>query len=274
MKRVLVLVLVLVLAPASGCDDGLTKGWFVDRPRVLGVRIEASVDPGRSTLAESEAGQLIWLVGSPAGTGRLTHTWAACLRPPGNFPEPQCEGPVLASGAGMSEGSLVTAPFTMPAVGDAKEVLVLAAFCTEGTPTLDPMGFQASCANGPAILASALVRTEPTNRSPAPMGVLFDGQLVLAGACAAIVVPGTKHDVQVLFRPEDREDGETMIASHVVTGGQLDRQYSAVEPLEPLPKEAKVPWTAPTEVRDVELFIVLRDGRGGTSFARHVLCVR
>ena len=296
----------LFLAFVFGCEETDTKGWLVDRTRVLGVRFEATAEPARAAIAPGETMRATWLVGAPNGTGRLTWAYAICGPALGNFPEPRCEGPVLASATGASEGELVAMELAAPradAVAGLEELQMLIAFCDAGDAALDASRFAGTCAgsDAPARLASARIRLAAAgpNRNPeiAPDALLFDGQplpvsTLRAGACAGdvmapAVAPGSKHAFTVRFRGDEREpvpgsrDGvESVLASHVVTAGDLDRQYSMLDPTDPAPKEAPVEWTAPPreqvpdDGRLTEIYLVLRDGRGGAALARHTVCVR
>jgi hypothetical protein len=293
----------VALALVAACDDSFVKGWRVDRTRVLGARVEAAAEPARASIAPGEPMRVTWLVGAPDGTGRLAWAYALCAPPGGHFPEPHCEGPALAAGSGASEGELAPMDMSAPpadAIGDGQELLLLAAFCEAGPPALDARAFVATCAGGGApLLASTTVRlaAKGPNRNPelAPDAVLFDGAPIAPsaarpgpcapGADSPVAIAGSSHGFTFRFRPEDREpvpEGglETLLASHLVTAGTLDRQYSALEPDDHAPKEVAIPWTAPpvAEVGDggrlVEVFVVLRDGRGGTALSRRTVCVR
>jgi hypothetical protein len=303
MKRALAPLLV-AFAFCGACDDDFVKGWLVDRTRVLGARVEASSDSARATVAPGEAAKVTWVIGAPKGTGRLDWAFAVCASPIGVFPEPRCDGPALVSGSGVSDGEVVPMELVVPpaeAIGETKELLILAAFCEGGTPALDARKFEATCAaGGKPLLASAKIRltSDGANRNPeiAPGTVLLDGAPMpisaarasapCAGGDSPVVVAGSAHGFGFRFRPEDREPDpatgttETLIASHVTTSGKLERQYSALEPNEAAPKDVAIPWTAPPkeeagpEGRLVELFFILRDGRGGLAFARRTVCVR
>ena len=299
-------VSLLALAFVFGCEETDARGWLVDRTRVLAVRFEARADPARAAIVPGEPMRATWLVGAPGGTGRLSWAYAVCAPVAGNFPEPRCEGPVLASAAGASDGELVTLDLEAPRADAAlglQELQMLAAFCESGDAALDPSRFEASCAgsSAPARLASATIRLEAAgpNQNPdvAADAVLFDGQplppsSVRPGPCSGaaespVVVPGSKHHLVIRFRGDEREpvpgstDGvENIFASHVVTTGELERQYSMLDPTDPLPKDARVEWTAPPreQVPDggrlAEIYVVLRDGRGGAAFGRRTVCVR
>ncbi|MBX3204302.1 MAG: hypothetical protein KF764_04500 [Labilithrix sp.] len=294
--------LALGFAFAFGCDDVDTKGWLVDRTRVLGARVEARGEPSRAAIAPGESMRVTWLVAAPNGTGHLEWAYAVCAAPIGNFPEPRCEGPVLATGAGASDGELVAMDLDAPRAGDLEELQILAAFCEGGEATLDAARFEATCMGGaPARLAAGKIRlaVAGANQNPelASDAVLFDGatlgpSTLRPGPCVAdpeapAVAPGTKHAFVLRFRGDERErvEGaagglESILASHVVTAGTLKRQYSMFEPEDPAPKEASIEWTAPAEDqvavegRLVEIYFVLRDGRGGAAFGRRTVCVR
>jgi hypothetical protein len=299
--------LALALASLSllaACDESFVKGWRVDRTRVLGARIEAAAAPERATIAAGERVRASWLVGAPNGVRHLEWAFALCGAPTGNMPEPRCEGVVFASGAGASDSETVAMEMDVPGVpvlGPLGELILLAVFCEQGRAGLESGGFVGSCEGGaPPILASATIKLAPaaTNQNPplAPDAVRFDGAVLppatlrVGGPCtgspdAPVALAGTKHGFALVLSGAEREpmpgspNLETIIVSHVVTAGELDRQYSALEPNE-APKTIEVPWTAPgaTDVpegsRLVEAFFVLRDGRGGEVFTRRTICAR
>lgn len=283
MRRIIesaVVVLVLV-----ACDSDFTKGWLVDRTRVLGLRIEAAADPTRATVSPGEKLVARWLVGAPNGTPSLAWSFALCDSPTGNFPEPRCERDPLVVGSGASNRqSVTTMEVDVPASVDRDAgAILLAAFC-EGGPvaSFDPRSFNATCAGGTApLLASGSVSMVAPNKNPtlAADVVTLDGapltptDLPLGEACSVAprVDASSKHEIG--FRFQDREPGESMIVSHVATKGELDRQYSSVDLGEPLPKVVTVPWTA-AALDDAEIYFALRDGRGGAALARYVICLR
>ena len=69
------------------------------------------------------------------------------------------------------------------------------------------------------------------------------------------------------------ERRETMRVSWYATAGTFenDRTGRAEDELESFTENV---WTAPAEARDLHLFLVLRDARGGVAFATHTLTVR
>lgn len=264
--------------------------------------MEAKSDPQRASLVPGEQATVEWLVASPTPLPRLAYAWALCVPPSGSFAAPRCDAPVIGSGSGIGgAGHLVRMELDAPAaaaIGDAKELLLLAAFCSDGAPTLDARSFTGTCGAGTPLLASTTLHLETPNANPTieTGDVLLDGAALApaesgpvsapcTGSPDAPVVTGTGERTFVFrFRDEQRErsndTSEMLLLSHVVSAGELDRQYSALDPEESAPKQVEIKWTPPAagEVpeagRLVEIFFVLRDGRGGVAFARHAVCAR
>jgi len=304
---VLAAPLLLSLVPA--CAEPFSKGWLVDRPRLLGVRVESGGDPSRAALTPGEPATLAWLVAAPQGAPapRLSWSFALCERRVGNYAEPRCTGAVLTTGAGPADPAGPAERATMPLVGpatEAQELLLVAAFCEAGPPpALDAARFTATCEGGSPLLASTLLRTTKAgpNRNPEipADAVSLDGEVlppVIPGAlrCADVhavsLARGAERTLGFRFLEEQREPTpdeaalpgsgpvEALTLSHVVTAGELDRQYSALDRDQPAPRDVVVPWDLPGDVppegRVVDLHLVLRDGRGGVAFARRALCVK
>ncbi len=305
MKRGPALPLVCAaLGLAYACSEYEPKGWLVDRTRVLGARIEATAEPARASLFPSERATVTWLIAGPDAPPRLSWSYAACLPPEGYYASPRCSGPVLGSGAGTSDGELVTMALETPVLevlGEASELLLLGAFCAKGAVALEPRGFTATCTEGgEALLASTRVRLARSGINHNPVIAddaisLGDSVLpparfsVAVGPCigapdAPLVLPGVERELRVRLDDAAREavsgGREGLILSHVVTSGELDRQYSSVDPGEappgPITVELTAPQPQPGEVsgRLVRLFFVLRDDRGAMGFAVRSICVR
>src|SRR5262245_11711071 len=130
MKRAIATAMLSVSALA--CEDSIHAGWLVDRPRVLGARVSAVADPARAALGPGERGRIEWLVSAPEGAPKLSWTFAACVAPDGLYASPRCEAPIVAQGSGTTSSELIATELTVPsaeALGPAKELVVLAAFC-------------------------------------------------------------------------------------------------------------------------------------------------
>lgn len=299
MRVGLVRVGLAVFAFTAACDDPPGRAWLVERPRVLAARVSAMSEPARASIAPAEAMRITWLVVGPNAPPRAAWAAAVCAAPAGRVADPRCEGVTAPNATGTADGSgevvmdLAAPPAS--ALGDAEEMLVVASFCEGATPALDPTRFAASCAGGgDALLASVRVRLAGAGRNQnpdiAPDAVRFDDAIVsppsapaAGGPCtpgldAPPALAGSGHAFVFRLRGDEREPNETMLLTSVVTAGELDRAFSSVEPAEPIPRDVTIPWTAPVEVpndgRLVEAFFVLRDGRGGSAFARRTVCVR
>lgn len=293
----------LVAMVVSGCDDSIHQGWLVDRPRVLGARVEALDDPARASLAPGERGRVTWLLAVPEGLPSFDWAFAACVPPDGYFAAPRCDGEVLTAGVERVSGELATMELEVPAadaLGGAEELLVLAAFCRDGEVELAPATFTASCASGEPLLASVLVKvgSGAVNRNPEPPALRLGERILVSdeeGERGASVAAGAPCDeapdaarvragdpeleLVHVFDGAQREPEESLLLSTVVTGGELDRLYSGFEPEERAPKEVRVSWTPPgpervgSAGRIERLYAVLRDGRGGANFGRFAVCV-
>lgn len=294
-----------LLAVVCACSDYEPKGWLLDRTRILGAHTEAVAERSRASLLPGERATVTWLVVNPDAPPRLSWSFAVCLVPAGNFASPRCDSPPLAAGVGSSDGELVAMDFATPplvATGDAQGLLLLGAFCANGAAALDPRAFTATCAGGgEALLGSTRLRLANAgiNHNPriADDAIRF-GDVPLppakfsvpAGPCAgapdAPVVQAGAPGVNVHFRFDDaaREvvpDGhEGLVLSHFVTSGEIDRQFSSLDPAQSAPQDADIELTAPgretvdASGRLVRLFFVLRDDRGAMSFAVRSVCVR
>ena len=225
----------------AACGEGPGHSWLVDHPRVLGARTEST--------------SVTWLVaGAPKQVG---WAWAACPAPEGNSAAIRCEGAPIAASVGMTSDSELV---TMDTGVLPPKTLVLAAFCADGGAALEPSGFNATCASGgEAILASVTTGAAADNRLP----TIPDD---------AIALPDCGGPFALRLDDAMRDPGESLLLSHFVTAGELDRTYSSLEPNEAAPKTVEVPWTPPADARDVKVYFVLRDGRGGTAFATRTIC--
>jgi hypothetical protein len=225
----------------AGCGEGPGKPWLVDHPRVLGARTEAT--------------SVTWLVaGAPKQTG---WAFAACAAPQGNYAAIRCEGALLASANGTANDTELV---TMETGALPPKTLVLAAFCADGGATLEPHAFTATCTSGAEAMLASVETGVADNRRPS----IPDDAIGVPPTCAG----------PLSMRLDDsmRDPGEALLLGHYVSAGELDRTYSALEADEAAPKTVEVPWTAPPDARDVKVYFVLRDGRGGTAFATRTIC--
>jgi hypothetical protein len=235
-KRSLSMALLL-----AACGEGPGHSWLVDRPRVLGARTEAT--------------SVTWLVAS--APNRIGWAYAACPAPQGNYASIRCEADLLGAASGTANDTELV---TMETGVLPPKTLILGAFCADGAATLEPHAFTATCASGAEpLLASVETSVAADNRLP----TLPDD---------AIVLPACAGPFGVRLEDAMREPGESLLLAHFVSSGELDRTYSTLEADEAAPKSIEVPWTPPSDARDVKVYFVLRDGRGGTAFATRTIC--
>jgi hypothetical protein len=291
-------VTLTALAGLAACGDSIVKGWLVDRTRVIGARVEAATDATRASIAPGEMARVSWVIATPAGVPHVAWAIAACVPPSGTSAAPACPTGALAESHGTADGEVVATDVVVPSGVTNETLLVLAAFCEGGTPALDPTTFVATCAGAPdaPLLASAVMRLAAAgpNLNPAPPSGVRLGPTPLAASDVAAGMPcsdprasalprlaagGPDVDLVYPFRAADREPGESLVLSTLVTEGKLDAQYASLEATEALPKEVHVAWTPPgvevgPEGRVVRFFVGLRDGRGGAAFSGFAVCIR
>ena len=148
---------------------------------------------------------------------------------------------------------------TALALGNAQELLVLAAFCDNGTPSLDTrvhrdlhFGQRATRVDG-----GAPGERGDEQQSPSPIIKLGESALSeddgapagstcdAVGSAPKLTAGGGAVDLVYTFDGAEREANESIILSTMVTDGELDRQYSSFDPDEAAPKEIRVSWTPP-----------------------------
>lgn len=136
--RGLCLLALLLALPA--CGEDLENGAFLERPRVLGARIEVADDPARAWPAPDETVDLRWLVASPDDTS-WSGAFAACIAEPNQTGVPGCAGEPFAvaqTGAPTLDPVVqLTLPGAEAFEGTTGELLVLGVLCAGGMPTLE-----------------------------------------------------------------------------------------------------------------------------------------
>lgn len=172
-------VLSLLLLPA--CGDMLANGATLDRPRVLGVRVDVEGDPTRAAPGPGETTTLRWLVASPDAllwSGAVT----ACLAAPSQTGAPSCAGEPFAvapSGAPSLEPAMT---FTMPDApafeGSTGDVLLLGVLCAGAVPTLEGCGADAAEEEVVTFRFGADLGLAPPNHHPsiADEAFTYDGR--------------------------------------------------------------------------------------------------
>jgi len=272
-----------VAVSCASCNDPVEPAWRLDRPRVLGARVTPSSDPARASVQPGEELRVELVTASkerPRGAyARFALT--ACVADP-NGAVTACLGPALAdlSGAATADPSM-----TLRAPASPGEVLVFGTVCASGTPRLSPVvagaDVRASCEGGSGQeVAVRIAVGGPENRQPALAGeaLLFDDRAFpLDVGCEAgavgIRADGATHDITLVARGMGREEGESIVVTHLATHGELDRLYSAPDG----DSNVKVSWKAPTSLgaarESARFHFAVRDGRGGAAFLVRTVCL-
>lgn len=301
------LALVLVALFAGGCVMDLPTGVQVERPRVLGVRVDVDGDPERAAAQPGDSLTLRWLV---VGSGTERPEWstamAVCAAAPSNIGIPTCDGAPFAFQLPTPPTSEPSFSFEVPTDTEATELLVLGVLCSGGTPVFS-MDDLPSCEEEEAvaervIFSFPVARTAP-NRHPSlsDEALTFDdapwpaSDAVPDSGCAGgdllqVEARGEEDPsfIRLTTSPDDREVyeelvlGETprveetreeLLVSHVATAGLFTRLQSEVFDEAPV----EVPWRHPEEIPadglTVRFWFVARDQRGGMDWVERALCV-
>jgi hypothetical protein len=293
-------VVCLALVASAGCTNPLTPGRLVDKPRVLGGRVEAVADPARASLHPGEAGRVTWLVGFPGDPESTAWAFVACRDAGALRGVPTCAGIPFFAVEGKSDPTeLPSFEMTLPdasTLGPSDRVIVGGQICEGSTPYFDWTTMTGGCSSATAPgttvdLGVAVGGAAGDNANPPALdqNLTFDGAPwpglgVSTSPCTTVptVTPGTPHEIALTVPAAAREVDargvrETMQIAHLVTEGTLPAQFSFVEADDP-PGDARVAvtWTAPAAgaPRDplARFYVVLRDGRGGTSWAVRNAC--
>jgi len=277
----------------SGCGDPLAPPWLIDKPRVLGARIEATSEPARPWLRPGEMAEVKWLVVAPDGAPPMRWAFALCL--PG--PRGDCAAPL----ATMSGDGTPVLSFALPPadqLGAASKLVLAGVFCAGGAPTLGASGpgCEGMATATVVILPLPLDRGE-TNHNPSLAAATFtaSGAPWPAGDdCAqlphlpadgavhpiAVTLAGQRELYQSIANAEGAptERRESLQLSHFTTAGKLPRQLSFIEGADD-PATLSIDWTAPPAAEvpaaglAVRFFFVARDLRGGLDWQSRTLCV-
>lgn len=294
------------LAISIGCEDPLVEPEQIVDMRVLGAKATTVGDSSRATPRPGEEVRVSWLVVGPGGPVETSHAFRACVAEATTSGYARCRDEIDEASAPDASVATPAISFPVPAAdallpGD--RLGVLGVVCDGGAPSLADPFESSGC--GPAAAKATLasfeieILTEPEeeNHNPEPpaTALRFDGQIwapiptrAVAPVCppgdgeATVVVlaDGAAHTIEIDpsgLREPTAEGLETLEIAHFVTGGDLARHFSAVEPDEPEPPAARsVTWTAPASAQSpfvVHFYAVVRDLRGGVGFDHRAICV-
>ncbi|MBX3271488.1 MAG: hypothetical protein KF729_14580 [Sandaracinaceae bacterium] len=285
MKRKLVLSLLLLGLPA--CGDMLPNGATLERPRVLGARLEVEGDPGRAWPAPGETATLRWLVAAPEPAPAWTGAITACIARPNQTGLPSCAGEPFATAVTGAPSLEPVLSFALPAAeafeGTTGELLVAGILCAGGA--LGPDGCSADALDRETVILSLSTDrgAQPANRHPRldDEEAFYDerpwapppSELPRAGCASAADVdafprvPWRDEDdaptLRITTSPDDREaylelvfgemptlveSREELTMTHVVGAGRLARARTVI--LDDARRDAEIRWVHPP-VEDV-----------------------
>lgn len=273
-----------------GCADPLKEAQRLEEPRVLGVRVatptdQASLNPGEGATFE------VLLAGPTGGlTARLAYE--LCEAAESTHGVPFCAGPVFAQGTVSTAGPTA---FEVPAATKQEARLaLLGAVCFDSEPRLSPKPLDWSCSGAESPLGLSFDATTSgntfVNANPdlSELSVTIGGLSIpleaaeTAPACAdgTPELSAGPHDVRMQLgegASDPRTDGgqgssEALQLSQFSTRGKFASQFGFVDPgQEPA---ATLEWDGSGVSGPVKQYLVVRDGRGGVSWASWTLCLR
>jgi hypothetical protein len=271
------------LLPLLACEDPLKPAQRIDEPRVLGVRLTSA--SGAAGLTPGEPGQIEVLLAGPEGPVSASVAYRVCSAVETQRGVPTCAEPALAEG--LIAPPMSSGDFDVPeSLEPGTALAVLGVACRSGEPLLEqaPLDWRCSDGSEPRRFSfDASVNSDAANLPPDLAGLsvaIADQGVTLAEASdppacdagAPTVAAGIAHSLELQLGDAAREPGEALQVSHFATAGKLERQFSFVSAEQP--PGVAVTWTAPAEAGAVKQYVVVRDGRGGLSWATWNLCVR
>ena len=294
------------LLSISGCGDPLLEPQRIERPRLLGARLEVEGEPERAWPAPGERVALRWLLSAPSGPISSSYGFVACALSDARNNEPAvCAG---APFGGVLQAEPATAQpsfgFTIPGDTGLERIGVLGGVCAFGTSALADGGELECTGEGSrALPASFDVRLsgDEVNHNPSLAAALptLDGASWPAPLAEAL--PGAPCDdaaprlsasqgsarIELELDASQREpiavmevgpSRESLQLSLAATAGRLDQAYVVVRPDDARERvPVVVDWDAPRTVPDagsmVRFYFVLRDLRGGVDWLERDACV-
>jgi hypothetical protein len=273
-----------LLLPLWSCADPLKEAQTLEQPRVLGVRIVTQ--SGRASPQPGEDAELEVLLAGPDGTLDAQMAYRFCTAQGSTRGVPFCAAPAFAEDTVTLNGSAIPIAIPRDVEGGAQLVL-LAVACLTSEPRLSESPLSWSCAGRELPLrfsfdARASGATFANNNPELPtLKVTSNGvalpvdELRHSASCdadAPTLAAGAVHRLEIALGADAREPGESLQLSHFSTSGSFERQYSFVEgEQEP---EATLTWRAPEAGVAVKQYVVVRDDRGGVSWASWSFCTR
>jgi hypothetical protein len=288
--RALVSLVAWVVA-LSGCEDPLKDAQRLEEARVIGVRVSA--ESGPASLVPGEDALIDVLLAGPSGPVEARLAYEVCEAADTERGVPFCAGAAFAQGTRELDGSLlaVEVPTSVP---EGARLALLGVACVEGEPALapDPLRWRCSAGDSPLRLSfdawTASSEFENDNPDLSELTVSVGGvevpldEVRASASCEAgapEIANGT-HQIALGLGGGAREagdgsgddPGEALQLSHFSTSGRLERSLSFIGFEENL--EVTLGWDADAADTPVKHYLVVRDGRGGVSFASFSFCTR
>lgn len=281
----------LLLLPLWSCADPLKEAQTLEEPRVLGVRVATATEQASPQAGESAAFEV--LLAGPEGTldARLAYQW--CAAESSTRGVPFCAAPAFSEATVDLNGAAIPVALPSDLAGGA-QLALLAVACLTSEPQLTGAPLAWSCAGPDRPLRFSfdlrLSDASFTNQNPdlSALTVSVDGQdlpldelraRASCDAAAPVLAAGTVHQLTVALGANAREPldfeqaaGEPLQLSHFSTGGSFERQYSFIEGAQQ--SQATLSWRAPAADTAVKQYLVVRDGRGGVTWASWSFCTR
>lgn len=296
---------VLLSLVAGACAPEMDPVSLIERPRVIGARVEVEGAPVRSAPRPGETVKVAWLMTAPTEMPPLA--WAFLLCPGASGGDDlACVGDPLTVFQGKDSPTMMVTVPAREALGNARELVLFGRVCTASEPMLDPSGRPVCTGNGDGTTAAVSIKLELedwSNRNPAlgPEAFSFAGQPWLAGdagaRCAELpqVKAATKdHVIRIETSASDRESyvimqgdpqrptmkREWLQISQYLTAGEFERSFSTIEadaaderPAVEVKWEAPAVDKVPAEGLVVRFTFVARDMRGGLDWTTRAVCV-
>jgi hypothetical protein len=266
--RAALLALAIALA---GCPAGLEEQQHISKLRVLAVQ----ADPPE-LIVQADAGlpatTLTALAVDPAGAA-ISLRVALCTDlsgvPSSTLPCPGASGIDLPDAGPLAVRLDLSDPrilaFAAAFDGGAVDAGGLAQALDDGVPLL--YGFQAAAGteemNGFGTLTLRTDKHGPAGTNPELLALDIDGG----------VHPGATVRLTPVTAPKD-DATKRYGFSFFATGGEISSLRSTDTTATGQPAPTWVDWTAPDAGGEVRLWVVVRDGRGGTAFLERDLTVR
>ncbi|TMB29747.1 MAG: hypothetical protein E6J61_14450 [Deltaproteobacteria bacterium] len=289
----------MVSLACAGCATDLEKQSEVVKLRVLAVRADPAelvvTDGGVPPRATFTA-----LAVEPSGAPTSVR-FALCIdQNPTPSPTLDCPG---AQGVDLPPAGDTSAVFDL---GDPRFLPVLSASADGGTPDAavlqegiaviigfaatapahtEPDGGPAGADGGPLQIVRGYTTivvhddSRPANRNPdlASIRIGPDGGVDIAADGTTAVPPSSVQRLTPVPAPDAKEataDGpEKLGYSFFATAGSLSSLRSTDTTATGEPADTFVDWTAPSATGPLRLWVVVRDGRGGTAFLERSISV-